>query len=199
VNFAGGDFLGCCFVEAEFADTEAFVRAERRPEDAAGHRAGGVEVAESGGGIEGRAGLVVGEVVEVGGAVFVEEAGARVAGKIGSEASHGLAGAKAEAGGAFSVGRIEGGESITEAGSVELGDGEDADAALGASGSAFEPGSGAAGGVGDGGVDDLDQLRVAGGERHGVKDSGSGDEKVFIWERYAAGERGRSEKRVRSE
>jgi hypothetical protein len=62
------------------------------------------------------------------------------------------------------------GEPIAQAGGVELGDGEDADAALSACGRAFEPGAGAARGVGDGGIDDLDEVRVAGGKRHAFKD-----------------------------
>jgi len=169
VDFAGGDLFGCCAVETEVADAEAVFCPQRRAEDAAGHGAGGVEVAESGGGIEGGAGFVVGEVLEVSGAIFVEKAGARVAGKIGSEASDGLPGTLAEGRGVFGIGRIESGESVAQADGVKLGDGEDADAALGASWRALEPGAGAAGGVGDGGVDDLDELRVAGGERHGVR------------------------------
>ncbi len=161
VDFAGGDLFGCCSVEAEVANAEGFFGAERRAEDAAGHGASRVEVAESGGRIEGGAGFVVGEVFKVNGTIFVEKAGAGVAGKIGSEAVDGLAGAEAEGGGAFGIGGIEERKAFAEADGVELGDGEDADAALGASGSTQEPGAGAAGSVGDGGVDDLNELRIA--------------------------------------
>lgn len=169
VDFAGGDLFGCCSVEAEVANAEGFFGAERRAEDAAGHGASRVEVAESGGRIEGGAGFVVGEVFKVNGTIFVEKAGAGVAGKIGSEAVDGLAGAEAEGGGAFGIGGIEERKAFAEADGVELGDGEDADAALGASGSTQEPGAGAAGSVGDGGVDDLNELRIACGEWHGVR------------------------------
>jgi hypothetical protein len=186
VNFAGGDLFGCCSVETKFADAEAFFCSQRRAENAAGHGAGGVEVAESGGGIEGRAGFVVGEVFEVG-AVFVEKAGARVAGEIWREAGDGLSRSLAEGEGAFGIGGIESGESLAQAGCVQLGDGEDADATLRASRSAQEPGAGAAGSVGDGGVNDLDELCVAGGERHEIRIEQGGDEGFFIGERYSAG------------
>jgi len=206
VDFAGGDFFGCRSVETELADSETVFCLQRRAEDAAGDGAGRVEVAESGSGIEDGAGFVVGEVLEVGGARVIEKAGSRVAGKIRSEASDGLPGALADGGGAFGIGRIESGESVAQAGGVKLGDGEDADAALGAPGSAFEPGTGAMCGVGDGGIDDLNEQRVAGGERHGVRIEQRGDEKFVIWERYAAGSGDRakrepnaSKKRARDE
>lgn len=79
VDFACGDLFFGCAVEAEFADAEAGVAGivlstKGWTEDAAGHRARGVEVAEPGGRIERGAGLVVGEVVELVGARFVDEA-----------------------------------------------------------------------------------------------------------------------------
>jgi hypothetical protein len=166
MNFAGCDlFLGCA-VEAELADAEAgiaciILSTKRRTEDAAGHGAGGIEVAESGGGIENGAGLVVGEVFEL---RVVDEAGVRVAGKKRSETSGRFTGALADGRGAVGIDGIEGGEAFAETGGVQLGDGKDADAALRASGSAEEEGAGAAGGIGNGGVDDVDELGVAGGE-----------------------------------
>ena len=58
--------------------------------------------------------------------------------------------------GFFRVGLFEGGESCAEAGCVFVGDGEDADAALGAAGVADEVMASATVGVGYGGVYDLD-------------------------------------------
>ena len=55
------------------------------------------------------------------------------------------------------VGLVEGGEAFAEAGCVLVGDGEDADAALGAAGAADEVVATAAVGVGYGGVYDLDE------------------------------------------
>jgi hypothetical protein len=168
MDFGGGDFFHRGSNEAEFADAEAVFCAERWAKDAAGHGAGGVEIAEPGGGIENGAMLVVGEVVEVG-AVFIDEAGNCVSRKIGGKTGDGLLSAGSDSGGALWVGGAEGGEAFAQAGGVELGDREDADAALGASWSALEPGAGAVGRVGYGSIDDLDEVRVAGGERHAVR------------------------------
>jgi hypothetical protein len=91
VDFAGGDLFFGCTVEAEFADAESGVAGiifgtKRGTKDAAGHGTRGVEVAESGGGIEDGTRLVVGELFELVGARLVDEAGVGVAGKIGREA-----------------------------------------------------------------------------------------------------------------
>jgi hypothetical protein len=79
----------------------------------------------------------------------------RVAGKIRNETGDGLLGAPAEGGGALRISDVEGSQAGAETGGIQLRDGEDADAALRASRSAEEPGTGAAGGVGNGGIDDL--------------------------------------------
>ncbi|MFZ0662453.1 MAG: hypothetical protein WAM66_07170, partial [Acidobacteriaceae bacterium] len=68
----------------------------------------------------------------------------------------GRGGAAADGGGGFGVVAVEGGEPFAETGGVKLRDAEDADAALGASEAAVKPGAGATGGVGGGGVHDLD-------------------------------------------
>lgn len=156
-------------VIAEFADTDAgvalFVRGtERRTKDAAGHGAGGVEIAEAGGGVERGTNFVVGEVFEEIGAGFVEGAGAGIAGKGRSEAGDGVFGARADGVGALRIGGVKRGEAVAEARGIELRDGEDTGAALGASGGAEKPGAGAAGGVGNGGIDDLHELSIARGE-----------------------------------
>ena len=70
-----------------------------------------------------------------------------------------------DAGCAFRVRLAEGFESFAETSSVFVGDGEDADAALGAAGFADEVLAAALVGVGYGGVYDLDE-----GLRHGVGD-----------------------------
>jgi hypothetical protein len=110
----------------------------------------------------------------------------RIAGKIGRETGDGFAGALADSGGPVRFGGVEGGETFPKAGGVELRDGKDADAALRASWSAEEEGAGAAGGVGNGGIDDVDELGVTGGE-HGFRIVCTrSDEKIVMWERYAA-------------
>jgi len=71
-HFAGGDFGFGGADEAELAAAEGVVvgvvvcHADGRAEDAAGDGAPGVDVAESGGGVEGGAGGLIGEVVEAG-------------------------------------------------------------------------------------------------------------------------------------
>jgi len=160
VEFAGCDLFFWCAVEAKLADAESVVAVgiggpQRRAENAAGHGARSVEVAEAGGGVEGGAGLVVGKVFEEVFARLVENAGAWVAGKIGSEAFDGLMGALADGGCALRVCGVEGGETGAEASRIQLRNGEDADAALCAPGSTEKPGARAAGRIGNGGVDDL--------------------------------------------
>src|ERR1700691_2713209 len=120
MDFGSGDFFRRGSNEAEFADAEAVFCAERWAKDAAGHRAGGVEVAESGGGIENGAGLVVGEVVEVG-AVFIDEAGNCVSRKIESKTGDGLLSSGSDGGGALWIGGAEGGETFAQAGGGEAG------------------------------------------------------------------------------
>src|ERR1700691_2660638 len=71
-------------------------------------------------------------------------------------------------------------------GGARRGAGGKADAALGASGSALEPGAGAAGRVGYGGIDDLDEVRVAGRERHAVRIALVRDEEFVMRGKYPA-------------
>ena len=72
VELAGGDLRGSGVGVAELAGGEVAVfRAGRWAEGAAEDGAGGVEVAGAGGGVEHGAGLVVGELFEEGGGLFV--------------------------------------------------------------------------------------------------------------------------------
>ena len=119
-------------------------------------------------GVEDGAGFVVGELFEEDGGfvVFVEDAGGEVAGEPGVEAGEGVGDAGADAWGSCWVGLFEGGEAFAEAGCVFVGDGEDADAALGAAGFADEVLAAALVGVGYGGVYDLDETATG---RHNVR------------------------------
>ncbi len=92
--------------------------------------------------VEDGAGFVVGELFEEDGrfVVFGEDAGGEVAGEPGVEAGEGFGYACVDACGAWWVGWVEDGEAFAEAGGVLVGDGEDADAALGAAGAADEVG-----------------------------------------------------------
>lgn len=162
MDFAGGNLVGSGAVEAKLADAEAAIDAEGRAEDAAGHGTGGVEVAETGGRIESGTGLVVGKVLELFGAGFVEETGDGIAGKLRGEMRNGRGGAVADGCGTRWIGGGERGESVAETGGIELRDGKDSDAALVAAGSAEQPGAGAACSVGYCRIDDLDKLCVSG-------------------------------------
>jgi len=121
-----------------------------------------VEVAGAGHGIEDGARLVVGKLLEEcdGLPVFSQDAGAGVAGEVGSEACDGFGDSLLDAAGAFGIGFCEEVEAVAETGCVLLGDGEDADAALGAAEAADEMLAAACGGGDEGGVDDLEEIAV---------------------------------------
>jgi hypothetical protein len=159
VELGGEDLIFAGSVEIQFADADAVFRPNGRPEDAAGDGARGVEIARSGGGVERGTGFVVGEVV-VARVGLVELAGGWIAGKAGRQTADGFQGSLTDGRGFFWFFEIEGGESGAETGGVKLRDAEDADAALGASQAAVQPVARAAGGVGCGGIDDLDELVV---------------------------------------
>ncbi len=63
-HFAGGDFLVCRALEAEFAYAETFLVSHWRAEHAAGHGARVIKIAEAGVGVEHWAGFVVGKILE---------------------------------------------------------------------------------------------------------------------------------------
>jgi hypothetical protein len=89
--------------------------------------------------------------------VFVEDSGGAVAGEPGVEAGEGIGDASAYALGSGGVCLFECGEAFAEARCVFLGDGEDADAALGAAGFADKMMAATLVGVGYVGVNDLDE------------------------------------------
>jgi len=160
VEFAGGDLFDGGVDEAELAGGEVvFFRAHGWAEGAAEDGAVLVEVAGAVFDVENRAGFVVGEFLEEDGGfvVFVEDAGGAVAGEPGVEAGQGLLDAVFDTLGFFWVGLFEDGEAFAQAGGVFVGDGKDADAALGAAGVADEVMAAALVGVGYCGVYDLDE------------------------------------------
>ncbi len=145
VEFAGGDLFGGGVDEAELAGGEVDFSivafgAHGWAEGAAEDGAVFVEVAGAGGEVEDGAGLVVGELFEEDGGfvVFVEDAGGEVAGEPWVEAGEGLGYALRGCAALFRGRLVRAGEAFAEAGGVFVGDGEDADAALGAAGMADE-------------------------------------------------------------
>ncbi len=161
LDFAGGDLVRSGTVKAQLADTETASDSKRRTEEATGHGTSDIEVAEAGGWIEGGTRLVVGEVLEEIGARLVENAGFRIAGKLGRQSVDGRLSTTINGGCAFRIGGCQRGQSFAEAGGIELRDWKNTDAALGATGRAEQPGTGAASGIGYSGVDNLNELRVA--------------------------------------
>ena len=162
-HFAGFNLLLGGAVITELADAEALLRANGWSKDAAGHGAGQIQVTEAGGGIESGTGLVVGEVLKTGFRLFrgVQQAGYRIAGKARGEALDRFPRPLANGLGSFrfAAGKLL--KSLLQTGRVELMDGEDADAALCATGLADQPIATAAGGVGQRCIEDLHQLGVA--------------------------------------
>ncbi len=165
VELGGGDLFCGGLGEAELAGGEiVFGGAHGWAEGSAEDGASFVEVTGAGGGIEDGAGFVVAEGVfrfvyeELGVfVIWVEYAGVWVSGEVRGQACAGLACSGLDAVGFLRVGLFEGGEGFAEAFGVLLGDGEDADAALGAAGVAGEVLASAAVGVGYCGVYDLDE------------------------------------------
>ncbi len=161
VELAAGYFFGRSTVEAELADGEAVAGGDEGwAEGAAEDGTGSVEVAGLGGGVEGGAGLVVGEGVEGFESLWGggEDSGVWVAGKGRGEAGGGGPGARADGGGASRFSEVKGVETFAQAVGVQGGDGEDAVAALRAAGAAGQPVAGAVDGVGEGAINDLDEL-----------------------------------------
>ena len=99
-----------------------------------------IEVAGAGGEVEDGAGLVVGELFEedCGFVVLVEDAGGQVAGEPRVEAGQGILDAGVDACGFLRVGLFELGKAFSKTSCVFVGDGEDANAALGTAGMADE-------------------------------------------------------------
>ena len=172
-HFGGCDFLLSGGGEAKLAIAEGFLAAgadgaDGGTEDAAGHGTPGVDAAAAGGWIERGTGRFVGEILE---AVAVavccaQHAGGRVAGKCGAVLGNPGAGAGLDGAGGLRVCKKERFHARAEAPCVEGIDGESAVAALGAADAAGEVRPGAMRGGGEVGVDDLDELEIAGRQRH---------------------------------
>ena len=141
LHFAGGNFGVGCTLKAKLTDTESMFRVNRRTESAASHGAMRVEVAGSGFRIERGTRLVVSEVLELALRTWTlgEESCFAIPGKVGRNAVERLASTLANASGASGIGGAEFRKALAESCYVELVDGEDADAALRATGTTGKP------------------------------------------------------------
>ena len=160
VKFAGGDLFGSCGDVAKLAGREVvFLRTHRWPKRPAEDGAVLVKIAGSGFKIEDRAGFVVGELFEEDGGfvVFAEDSSVQVAGEPGVEASKRVCYPTADAGGFGGVSLGEDFKAFAQAGGVFVGDGEDSDTALGATGFADQMWAATMTGIGKGGVYDLNE------------------------------------------
>jgi hypothetical protein len=179
LHFAGSNLGFGSTVEAEIADAQVtFFRHERRTEGAAHHGAKFVEFTGPGGGVEHGTRLVVGKVIPAFAIVvvigFIEQAGGGIARVFGGKAGDGIESAFADAGGAVGVGLFGICKTVLEAKRVELIDGEHPVATVRATGTAGQPFAAALHGVGEGGVDDLDELLISwrwGGTSHRYEDN----------------------------
>jgi len=111
VEFAGGDLIGRCSLEAKVTDAEAALGAYGWPEYAAGHRTGCVQITSASLWIKRRARLVVGIVFELL-AARGENSGGRVAWKISTQAADCGAGAPAHPPGPLGLMLLQVGETF---------------------------------------------------------------------------------------
>jgi len=97
---------------------------------------------------------------------FGKQAGDGIAGELWGKAGDGVQGAFADACGALRIGLLGFRKSVAQTERIELIDSEDSDATVRTTGTASQPFAAALRGVGQGGVDDLDELLIAGGRGH---------------------------------
>jgi hypothetical protein len=135
-----GNLLRSRGLEAQFANSIPFTGRDRRPEDAAGLRTRGVEIAGAALWVQGRTGFLVGKLFEaVGGIavmVCIQKAGDRVAWELRRETLPGCRGAVLQASSTLGIRLLESGEPLLEPESVRRPYGKDSDTALRASGAA---------------------------------------------------------------
>src|SRR4051812_8110252 len=136
-----------CAMETELTNAQSIFGADGRAKDAAGHGTGIVEFAQSGLRIESGTGLVISEIFKATAGLFSvrENSRDRIARKACRQTGHCLLRTLMDCCGSIWSERLQIAKTFRQAGSVELIDGKDTDAALGTSGAAREPISGTAG------------------------------------------------------
>ena len=167
-HFALGNLLGCSTDEAQLAMAQAFsaifaCRANRRAKDAAGHGPPCVHIAAAGCGVECRAGGIVGEVFEAG-VIFgrvAESAGVLIAGKIRTVFGEPGAGAVGDFGSERGICDAQLGHPGAQARGIKRVNGKGSVTALRAPDAAGQERSGAAGCLGERGIQNLHKLDIA--------------------------------------
>jgi hypothetical protein len=120
MNFACSDLLLRGALKAQFTHAEAALDPERRTEDAAGHRPGGIEIAEAGPRVESRARLLIAKILKDLAAGLIERAAGWIAGKLRRKPRDRCFGTAKDGSGSIRIGDHERGESVAQAGHVEL-------------------------------------------------------------------------------
>jgi len=155
-HFAGGNFCFSCADKAQFAVAQGSgirgvgFHADGRAKDAAGHGTPFVDIAETGGGIEGGTWRLVGVVFEAGafGIGFAEESGLGITGECGAVLTEPFRSTAFQVDGEDWTFDLESFHSFGEASSIKLIDGEGTVAASRAARAADEPWTCAACGAG---------------------------------------------------
>jgi hypothetical protein len=169
-HFAGGYLLIAGAVITEFADPEATfgARAHWRPKGPAGHGASGIKIAPAGFRVERRAGFLISKSRKALQSCFIfgENSACGITREISFQSVNGAAGPLPDARRTLGITSFEFIQSGAESRGIKLRNGKWTDAALGATGPAYEPWTALPCGLRQGGVHNLDQFLVAGGNSH---------------------------------
>lgn len=161
-DFAGYDFYVRCPVITQFACTQALLRRQRRAKDAASHGSCFVKIAGPCQRIEDRTSLVVGEFSEAlfGFVAFIERSSHWIARKIFRQSSYRITRTLFDPLRPLPVLVFQVSQAFLQTKGIQLIDREDANAALRASRTAYQPLAASSCSIGERCVDDLDQLSV---------------------------------------
>lgn len=157
-----GNFLVSRVVVTEFTNSQPFFGPNRRTEDAAGHRARFVQFAQPCLRIEHGTWLIIGKIFKALASLLAlaQDSGRGISGKSLRQASDRIPSAFPDRSGTPGMGGLQLRQSSPQSQGIELIDGKGADAALCATRTADEPVSAPACGVGQRGVNDLNQLLI---------------------------------------
>src|SRR5579872_1441651 len=159
-----GNFLVSRAVVTEFANSQTFSGPNRGPEDATGHRARFVQFAQPRLRIEHRTRLIIGKIFKALASLLAlaQDSGRGISGKTFRQAGDRISSAFADRRGTVGIAGLQLRQSPPQSQSIKLIDGKGPNAALRAPRTAHEPFSTPARGVGQCGVNDLNQLVIPG-------------------------------------
>jgi len=157
-----GNFLVSRAVITEFANSQTFIRPNRWPEDAASHRARFVQFAQPSLRIEHGTWLIISKIFKALASLLAlaQDSGRGISGETFRQAGDRIPSAFADRRGTLGIAGLQLCQPPSQSQGIELIDGESANAALRAPRTAHEPFSAPACGVGQRGVNDLNQLLI---------------------------------------